>query len=97
MDLSSVYFKGDGFVEKAIGKEKVLVPLTNNVADMNKVFNLNEVGAFIYDTIDGQKSLAEILNQLLGEYDVSRDKAVRDIEHFITAMVNKGVLFTKQH
>ena len=84
-------------LKKSIGTEKVLVPLTDNVADMNKVFNLNELGAFVFDAIDGQKSLADVLGALLNEYEVSQEVAEKDMEHFITVMVNKGVLFTKQH
>jgi len=96
MDLSLVYQKNERFVEKAIGEEKVLVPLTDNVAHMNKVYNLNEVASFIYDAIDGTKSVADLKTVLLANYEVTEEVALNDIEHFITDMVNNGVLFTKQ-
>ncbi len=96
MDLSLVFFKSDRFVEKAIGEEKVLVPLTNNVANMNKVYNLNEVATFLYNCVDGQKSIKDLLNELLSNYEVTEKVALNDIKHFITDMVKKGVLFTKQ-
>ncbi len=95
MDLSLVYCKSKHFVEKDIGDEKVLVPLTNNVADMNKVFNLNEVASFIYDTIDGEKSVANVRDVLLENYDVTEELVMSDINDFITSMVNNKVLFAK--
>ncbi|MGQ1785766.1 MULTISPECIES: PqqD family protein [unclassified Saccharicrinis] len=96
MDVTLVYAKNDGFVEKAIGDEKVLVPLTDNVANMNKVYNLNEVASFIYDHIDGVKSIADLRSALIKNYEVAEEVALNDIKHFITDMVNNGVLFTKQ-
>ena len=95
MDLTIVYCKKGNFVEKSIGEEKVLVPLCNNVADMNKVFNLNEVGSFIYDSIDGEKSVEDVVNKLQCTYEVSRETVLSDVKDFITDMVSKGVLFAK--
>ena len=94
MNFSEVYQKSDGFVEKSIGEEKVLVPLSDNVADMNHVITLNEVGAFLYDEIDGRKSVQDIYQTLLQEYDVLPDEAKQDMEQFINTCVSKGVLFT---
>lgn len=96
MDILRVYVKSEGFVEKAIGAEKVLVPLTDNVADMNKVYNLNEVASFIYDTIDGEKSIAELCNILTFTYEVTQEEALRDIIFLLNDMVSRGVLFIKQ-
>lgn len=94
MDFFEVYHKSEGFVEKNIGDEKVLVPLTDNVADMNHVITLNEVGAFLYNLIDGEKSMEYIYQTLLKEYKVLPIEAKKDIEQFINTCVNKGVLFT---
>ncbi len=96
MDVSWVYVKSEGFVEKAIGTEKVLVPLTDNVANMNQVYNLNEVGSFIYDTIDGEKTIAQVHNALINKYEVNQNEALNDITIFINDMVNRGVLLVRQ-
>ncbi len=96
MDFSKVYCKSDRFVEKSIGNEKVLVPLTDNVADMNHVLTLNEVGAFLFNQIDGEKSVEEILILLLIEYEVAREVAQKDIEQFIANTVSKGIIYEKQ-
>ncbi len=96
MDVSRVYVKSEGFVEKAIGAEKVLVPLTDNVANMNQVYNLNEVASFIYDNIDGEKTIDEVQKALVSNYEVTQEEALNDITYFINDMVNRGVLFAKQ-
>ncbi len=96
MDFSKVYCKSERFVEKGIGNEKVLVPLTDNVADMNHVLTLNEVGAFLFDQIDGEKSVEEILILLLDEYEVTKEVAQKDIEQFISSTVDREILYEKQ-
>ncbi len=96
MDFTKVYYKSEQFVEKGIGNEKVLVPLTDNVADMNHVLTLNEVGTFLYDQIDGVKSVDNILSLLLSEYEVTQDVAKKDIEQFINNTVNRGIIIEKQ-
>ncbi len=96
MDFSKVYCKSERFVEKSIGNEKVLVPLTDNVVDMNHVLTLNELGTFLFDQIDGEKTINDILSLLLEEYDVASEIAKKDIEQFINNILNKGILFEKQ-
>ena len=96
MEVSCVYVKSEGFVEKAIGAEKVLVPLTDNVANMNQVYNLNEVASFIYDKIDGEKTIDEVHKALMSNYEVAQEEALNDITYFINDMVNRGVIFAKQ-
>ncbi len=96
MDFSKVYCKSERFVEKSIGNEKVLVPLTDNVADMNHVLTLNEVGAFLYDHIDGERSIEDILMMLLSEYEVARDVAQNDVEQFFANTVSKEIIYEKQ-
>ncbi len=92
MDFSIVYHKNENFVEKDIGEEKVLVPLSDNVADMNHVFTMNSVGSFIYDQIDGENSLEVIFNRLLKEFDVEKEVANSDFEQFIYSTVEKGII-----
>ncbi len=92
MDFSIVYYKNENFVEKDIGEEKVLVPLSDNVADMNHVFTMNSVGSFIYDQIDGENSLEVIFNKVLVEFDVEKEIANNDFEQFILSTVEKGII-----
>ncbi len=92
MNLSAVYRKRDNFVEKQVGNELVLVPLTDNVADMNSVFTLNEVGTFIYNCLDGIKTLGEILDEILEAYEIDAETAQVDLRSFIHISISKKVI-----
>jgi hypothetical protein len=41
------YKRNENFVFRQIENETILVPIKDNVGDMNCIYNLNEVGAFI--------------------------------------------------
>jgi len=85
-DLKSVPFHSSEVVTKKTGKEYVLVPLANNIADMNSVYTLNETGAFIWEQIDGKKNIEEIISALTEEYEIDPESATNDVRHFIDKM-----------
>jgi methyltransferase-like protein len=82
-DLKSVLFHSSEIVTKKTGNEYVLVPLTNNIADMNSVYTLNETGAFIWELIDGKKNIEEIISAFTEEYEVDLETASKDVGLFI--------------
>ena len=51
-DLKKKYNRNEDFVFRRIGDETILVPIKNNVGDMGAIYNLNELGAFIWEHPD---------------------------------------------
>ncbi|WP_430809752.1 MULTISPECIES: PqqD family protein [unclassified Carboxylicivirga] len=86
------YIKKNGFVEKHIGDETVVVPLVGSVAQMEKVFSLNEVGSLIYSNLSAAKTNDELLTLVLNTFDVSPQTAAADLKHFLQEAVNKGII-----
>jgi methyltransferase-like protein len=86
--LKSVYSHSPNIVTRKTGSEYVLVPVANNIADMNSVYTLNEPGAFIWELIDGKRNVEEIINALTEEYDIDHDSAEKDVFSFINDMSN---------
>ena len=81
--LKSILSHSDSVVARKTGNEYVLVPITNNIADMDSVYTLNETGAFIWETIDGKRDVEEIIDALTNEYDIDKKSAVTDVFTFI--------------
>ena len=71
-DLQSVLSHSPSIVTRKTGNEYVLVPVANNIADMNSVYTLNETGAFIWEHIDGQRSVKDLIETLVKEYEIDR-------------------------
>ena len=84
--LKSIVSQSTSIVTRKTGNEYVLVPITNNIADMNSVYTLNETGAFIWEKIDGKRDLEEIIGALIEEYDIDRSSAESDVFSFIENM-----------
>ncbi len=85
-DLNSVLAHSPSVVTRKTGNEYVLVPVTNNIADMDSVFTLNETGAFIWDQIDGKRKVADIVELLVEEFDIDKETARKDVLEFIDNM-----------
>jgi methyltransferase-like protein len=81
--LKSILSHSPSVVTRKTGNEYVLVPITNNIADMNSVYTLNESGAFIWEQIDGKRNIEEIISLLTEEYDIDNKKAEDDVFIFI--------------
>jgi len=73
---------------KQSGNEYIIVPLTDNIATMKAIYTTNEVGAFIWEQIDGIKTTEQIAEKVQEEYEVHFDKALSDAEIFIQKMIS---------
>ena len=85
-DLNTILSHAPSIVTRKTGNEYVLVPVTNNIADMDSVYTLNETGAFIWEHIDGKRSLSEITDLLVQEYEIEYETAQTDVVSFIENM-----------
>jgi hypothetical protein len=86
VNLNSVLSQSASIVTRKTGNEYVLVPITNNIADMDSIYTLNETGAFIWEQIDGANSVESIIAALITEYDIDRENAETDVFSFIENM-----------
>jgi hypothetical protein len=84
--LKSILTRSPSVVTRKTGNEYILVPITNNIADMNSVYTLNETGAFIWEQIDGIRDVEEIIFALITEYDIDFDTASKDLFSYINNM-----------
>jgi methyltransferase-like protein len=85
-DLKSVPSKSPSIVTRKTGNEYVLVPVANNIADMNSVYTLNETGAFIWELIDGERNVEDLIQAVISEYNIDRETAMADVLSFIDNM-----------
>jgi hypothetical protein len=84
--LKSIISQSASIVTRKTGNEYVLVPITDNIADMNSVYTLNETGAFIWEHFDGKRNLEEIIVALTNEYDIDHKTAESDVLSFVSLM-----------
>ncbi|MBK9392284.1 MAG: PqqD family protein [Bacteroidetes bacterium] len=90
MSLKSIPLHSPSVVTRKTGNEYVLVPIANNIADMNSVFTLNETGGYIWELIDGRRDVEAIIAEMVKEYDTDEATAREDVMNFLEKM--KGYL-----
>jgi hypothetical protein len=77
--FEKVYKKSDSIVSRKIADEFILVPIRQNVGDLESISTLNEVAARIWELIDGKKKVREIKDKIVEEFDVTPQQAEKDL------------------
>jgi hypothetical protein len=86
--MNKRYKRNEDFVYRKIENETILVPIKNNVGDMGCIYNLNEVGAFVWEHLDGEKTLDDLKNMVTQEFDVSDQEAEEDLIQFVGDLID---------
>ena len=87
-NLEQKYRRNANFVYRKIENETILVPIKDNVGDMGCIYNLNEVGAFVWEHLDGEKTLDDLKNMVTEEFDVSDQEAEKDLNQFVGDLID---------
>ena len=93
--LSRKIIRNNDIVSRNIAGETILVPIRGNLADMQNIFTLNKIGAFIWERLDGKRPLSQIIGLLLDHFDVSSEEAENDILEFIAQVLATGLAVEK--
>ena len=89
MSLARVIGRRDGIVARRIGGETILVPVTRRAQEMG-LFTLNEVGTFVWERLDGERPLAEIVDDVTAHYEVEVERAREDLLGFVELLAKAG-------
>jgi hypothetical protein len=81
--LDKVYKKSDSIVFRKIADEFILVPIRQNVGDLESISTLNEVAARIWELIDGKMKVREIKNKIIEEFEVTPEEAEKDLIEYL--------------
>lgn len=85
--LERTFTRSPRMVGRKIADEFILVPIVGRGADVDAIFTLNRVGAFIWDRLDGRASGETIVAALVEGFDVDRTQAESDYELFLAQLL----------
>lgn len=91
-DRSRVFAQQRGVVLRHIADETLLVPTTGELANLQRIFVLDPVGELVWDQLDGKRDVASVVHSVTEEFDVSADRAETDINEFIAALNEAGLV-----
>ena len=76
---------------RQIAGETILVPISGDIADMQKLYALNDVGALVWSNLNGQRSLQVVAAELTESFDVNIEEAQADTLAFITQLLDQNL------
>ncbi|MGI6740025.1 MAG: PqqD family protein [Brevefilum sp.] len=88
----SKLIRNQNFVYRQIVEEMVLVPIRQNIAELDSIYTLNELGAFIWKQLEDPRSNLELEKAILAEFDVDDEVVRTDLASFIQDLEQIGAI-----
>lgn len=81
------------FTIQKVGASFVAVPVGETSKTFHGMIRLNETGAFLWKQMaEKDCTEADLVDALLGEYDVAREIAERDVHRVVELLRENGIL-----
>ncbi len=80
------------YVLKKVADSYVVISLGGSRVDLNTIITLNETGAFIWEQIKNGADKDTVVDAILAEYDVGREKAEADVDAFCEKISAAGLV-----
>jgi len=78
-ELRRVFRRGESVIRREIAGETFLVPVSGQLAHLQRIFVLNPVAAHVWDRLDGEGDLETVLDSILAQFEVDLEVARADL------------------
>jgi len=86
---SKRYRRDPDIVCRRVATEVILVPIRNNVREVG-IYRLNEVAGFVWDRLDGERTIGDLAREVTEVYEVDAEAARRDVETLLAKLTQMG-------
>ena len=76
----------DGFILKDVAGSKIVIATGAQRINFNGVITFNDVGAEVFNMLDGTNSVEEIISKISADYNVDSNIVENDVEKLIEKM-----------
>jgi hypothetical protein len=87
-----IYRKKDEIVSRVIAGETILVPVMGRVADMQRIFAVNNAGEFIWSRLNGEKNIRQIGSEISESFDIDIERACGEAEEFVRQLLTEDLV-----
>lgn len=81
----------DGFILRTVASQTVVLPVSGDL-DLNMMIKLNDVGRFLWEKLQNDTSVDELVREVLKNYDIDEVTAREHINKFIEGLEKNGFL-----
>lgn len=82
----------DGFLLREVAGNYVVIAVGEDAVNFNSIITVNEIGAYIWNKINEGKNEEAIADDIIGEYSIDRDTALKDSGEFINQLREAGII-----
>lgn len=86
--IARIFEKKKDFVCRETGDELLLISLQDNVADFNQYLTLNEVGAFIWESLEAGDDETTLVEKICTEFEANKSEVLDDLHAFLDKLCN---------
>ena len=79
-------------VSRQIEGELIIVPIRRGVGNLNSLYTLNAVGSVLWDYLADGHTVAEMVERVCEEFEVSEETARADIQEFLDSLVEERLI-----
>ena len=91
--LDTIYTPSEDVVARKIEGEIIIVPLVAGMGDTDdELFTLNETGKAIWERLDGQRSLQDVIGELAAGYEAPAGEIETDVLGLVGELVSRRML-----
>jgi hypothetical protein len=92
MKMTAVYRKKDEIAGRSIAGESFLIPVCGRPVDLENIFVLNPMADYIWQRLDGERTVAEVLAAIVDDFSVEPEQAQADLTDLIGQLLGNGLI-----
>jgi hypothetical protein len=87
---TSIAKDSDQLIDRVVDGEALLIHLSSG-----DYFSLDSVGTRIWQSIDGSRTVQDLVDLVLEEYNVDRDQVVTDVLRLVEQLADEGLVVSR--
>ena len=88
MDLEQqIFVRSQSVVSRVVAGETLIVPIRGRVGDLASIYSFNGTGSLIWQMLDSPRTIGELVEAVVQQFDVERAQAEEDVKRFVREMI----------
>ncbi|MCP4753985.1 MAG: PqqD family protein [Proteobacteria bacterium] len=97
-DVNAVYVRSENVVAQDFEGELFMVPVTAGLeGEEDETLKLNETGKTIWDRLDGERSVKDLIGELAAEYKTPPAEIEADVVGLMKDLSHRRLIIAKDH
>ena len=92
MNLAARFRRKEEVAGRQIAGESFLIPVCGTPVGVENIFVLNPLADFIWERLDGKRTLEDIVAEIVQEFDVTARQARADADDFVGQLLRNGLV-----